>query len=327
MYVKRFFRLFVFVALCLFLVSMNDREVEASLKDIPTNSSEEINYLIDKKVINGYPDGTFRPQAQVSRQEAVTMVVRALGLNGKKRDTVFVDVPTSLYSSGYIQSAYEQNLLALNNSKTFRPEVPMTRGEVAYLLQPAFDLTSSDTKLAISDISANGTLYDAVNAIVTSGLSNGYPDGSFKPNNAVTREEFSLFVARGLNSSYRVQYLGEPQKQAVVDVASWDILNVRSGPGTAHSVVGSFKPGTTVSVYNYQGDWALVSNDSVTGYVNSYYLADPNYLKRQLQEKQLRLMQDMVAHDAGAVGNGLYEKEINLSIALKVENILKQKGI
>ena len=43
MYVKRVFRLFVFVALCLFIVSMNVREVEASLKDIPPGSSEEIN--------------------------------------------------------------------------------------------------------------------------------------------------------------------------------------------------------------------------------------------------------------------------------------------
>ena len=51
MYVKRVFRLFIFAALCLFIVSMNDREVEASLKDIPTNSSEEINYLIGKRLL------------------------------------------------------------------------------------------------------------------------------------------------------------------------------------------------------------------------------------------------------------------------------------
>ena len=173
MYVKRVFRLFVFAALCLFIVSMNDREVEASLKDIPTNSSEEINYLIDKKVIDGYPDGTFRPQAKVTRQEAVTMVARALGLNGKMRDTIFVDVPSSLYSSGYIQSAYEQKLLTLNSNKTFRPEDSMTRGEVAYLLQRAFDLTSSDTTGNHFRCISNGSLYDAVNAIVTSDFPTG----------------------------------------------------------------------------------------------------------------------------------------------------------
>ena len=81
MYLKRVFRLFVFAALCLFVVSMNVREVEASLKDIPAGSSEEINFLIDQDIINGYPDGTFRPQAHVTREEAVTMVARALGLN------------------------------------------------------------------------------------------------------------------------------------------------------------------------------------------------------------------------------------------------------
>ena len=328
MYVKRVFRLFIFVALCLFIVSMNDREVEASLKDIPPNSSEQINYLIGKKVIDGYPDGTFRPQAKVTRQEAVTMVARALGLNGQMRNTIFVDVPSSLYSSGYVQSAYEQKLLTLNSNKTFRPEDSMTRGEVAYFLQRAFNLTTNDMTVTISDVSSNnGSLYNAVNAIITNGLSDGYPDGSFKPNNVVTREEFSLFVARGLNESYRVQYLGKPQKQAVVDVASWDVLNVRSGPGTAHSVVGSYKPGTTVTIYNYQGDWALVSNGSVTGYVNSYYLADPNVSKAPTPGKTITIDPGHGGHDPGAVGNGLQEKEINLSIALKVQKILKQKGI
>ena len=307
---------------------MNDREVEASLKDIPPNSSEQINYLIGKKVIDGYPDGTFRPQAKVTRQEAVTMVARALGLNGQMRNTIFVDVPSSLYSSGYVQSAYEQKLLTQNSNKTFRPEDSMTRGEVAYFLQRAFNLTSNDMTVTISDVSSNnGSLYNAVNAIITNGLSDGYPDGSFKPNNVVTREEFSLFVARGLNESYRVQYLGQPQKQAVVDVASWDVLNVRSGPGTAHSVVGSYKPGTAVTIYNYQGDWALVSNGSVTGYVNSYYLADPNVSKAPTPGKTITIDPGHGGHDPGAVGNGLQEKEINLSIALKVQKILKQKGI
>ena len=122
------------------------------------------------------------------------MVARALGLNGKMRNTIFVDVPSSLYSSGYVQSAYEQKLLTLNSNKTFRPEDYMTRGEVAYFLQRAFNLTSSDTTVTISDVSSNGSLYDAVNAIVTNGLSDGYPDGSFKPNNAVTREEFSFLL-------------------------------------------------------------------------------------------------------------------------------------
>ena len=110
-------------------------------------------------------------------------------------------------------------------------------------------------------------------------------------------------------------------------VASWDVLNVRSGPSTDYSVVGSFKPGTTVSVYNYQGDWALVSNGSVSGYVNSYYLADPNVSKAPTPGKTITIDPGHGGHDPGAVGNGLQEKEINLSIALKVQKILKQKGI
>ena len=321
MYLKRVFRLFVFAALCLFVVSMNVREVEASLKDIPAGSSEEINFLIDQDIINGYPDGTFRPQAHVTREEAVTMVARALGLNAQQRKTVFADVSASAYSSGYIQSAYENELLTLNSNHTFRPFDNLSRGEVAYLLQRTFDLTASGSTATIPDVSSSSDLYVAINAIITAGLSNGYPDGSYKPNNSVTREEFALFVARGLNPDYRVIYLGEPIEQMQVNVPSWDVLNVRSGPSTSHQTVGSFKAGTKVSIYRYEGDWAYVSSGNITGYVNSYYLTTP------LSGNTIAIDAGHGGKDSGAVGNGLLEKEINLSIALKVQKILEQKGI
>ena len=241
MRLKEFYRISIFVVLCLFIVSMNGKEASASLRDIPTGSSGEINYLIERNVIDGYPDGTFRPSEKVSRQEAITMVARALGLNGKQRETVFADVPASAYSSGYIQSAYDNKLLTLNSNHTFRPFDNMTRGEVAYFLQRTFNLTASEAGATISDVSSSSDLYGAINAIITAGLSNGYPDGSYKPNNSVTREEFALFVARGLNPDYRVTYVGAPIEQLQVNVPSWDVLNVRSGPSANHSIVGSFK--------------------------------------------------------------------------------------
>ena len=56
-------------------------------------------------------------------------------------------------------------------------------------------------------------------------------------------------------------------------VASNDVLNVRSGVGTSHSIVGKLKLNDQVSVYRYEGDWAYIKSGNVTGYVNSYYLS------------------------------------------------------
>ena len=91
--------------------------------------------------------------------------------------------------------------------------------------------------------------------------------------------------------------------------------------GANYSKVGSFKDGTQVNIYRYEGDWAYVSSGSITGYVNSYYLATPS------SGKKIAIDAGHGGSDTGAIGNGLLEKEINLSIALKVESLLKQKGI
>lgn len=319
------YRISILVVVCLFIVSFQGRGASASgLKDIPAMYKNEINYLLERNVVNGYPDKTFGPKLNVTREEAVTMVGRAIGLDGQPRKTSFKDVQPSSWSSGYIQSALDNQLLSTNTEAKFRPHDKMTRGEMALLLQRAFNLSEKGS-VSISDVSDTGDLYDAINAIVTAGLSNGYPDGTFKPKNAMTREEFALFVARGLNEEYRVSQDLEPIGEAVVNASS---LNVRSGPSTDYSAVGFLQEGASVVVYKQEGDWAYISMGSVYGYVNtSYLIISPITLPPTETERVIAIDAGHGGKDPGAVGFGLEEKEINLSVALKVESLLKEHGI
>lgn len=302
------------------------------MKDIPERSKEEIHYLINLKVINGYPDGTFKPSLEVSREEAVTMVARAIQLNGEPRKVIFNDVKDNSWSSGYIQSAYEKGLLDVNNGK-FRPKDKMTRGEMAVLLQRAFDLKGEGTVI-ISDVSTNHRLHDAINAVMTAGLSNGYPDGTFKPDNKMLREEFALFVARGLNENYRVypdniisdetdgEENEEPQvKEAIVRA---DILNLRSTPTDASpdNIIGKLPEGTRVTIHHYEGNWVYVTAGDLTGYVFGSYLQLVTHTN-----KIIAIDPGHGGHDPGAIGNGLVEKEVNLDVALRVKKILEKEGI
>jgi N-acetylmuramoyl-L-alanine amidase len=247
------------------------------------------------------------------------MVGRALGYSGKQRITSFKDVPSNYYSSGYIQTALEKKLITQNSTQTFRPKERMTRGEMAYLLQNAFQLTGKSA-VSVSDVSSGGSLYDAVNAIITAGLSNGYPDGSFKPNNAMTRTEFSLFVARALNEQFRISNDLKPIGEATVNA---DFLNVRSTPtsSTNDNIIGSLSNGTHVTIFAYEGDWAYVSYSNTYGYVHRSYLSFSS------EEKIVAIDAGHGDGDPGASGNGVVEKKINLSVALKVQKILEQKGI
>lgn len=320
MFQKIAYRISILVVACIFIVSLGGKASANSFSDIPSLYSKEINYLLDKEVINGYPDKTFRPRVNVTREEAVTMVGRALGYDGTQRASDYVDVKPESYASGYIQSALEKGIISNNPDQKFRPKDNMTRGEMAYLLQNAFNLTETGV-VTISDVNQIGTLYEAVNAIVTAGLANGYPDGTFKPDNPMTRTEFSLFVARGLNEDFRVHSEAGEIDTATVNA---DFLNVRTGPGTTYEVMDQLANGTQVTIHQYLDDWAHISTDTVTGYVNRKYL---KLASSSTGEKIIAIDAGHGGKDPGAIGNGLQEKEVNLAVALKVEKLLKQHDI
>ncbi|MCA1041632.1 N-acetylmuramoyl-L-alanine amidase [Bacillus infantis] len=325
MFKKITYGLSILVAVCILVISMGGKGMAASLSDIPAKYSSEVNYLMQRSVVTGYPDSTFRPNLDVTREEAATMIGRALGLNGDKRQTGFSDVSKDSYASGYIQSAADKGIITGDAEGTFRPKDKMTRGEMAYLLKRAFEL-SETSNVFFSDVAASGAQYTAINNIVTAGLSNGYPDGSFKPGNAITRVEFSLFTARGLDQSFRVSE-ADLKPSGVKYVTATD-LNVRTGPGTGYNVVGSLPQDAEVTIYYSQGDWVYASSGSLKGFVHSGYLADS--LEPVVKPSGKRIIAIDPGHggkDPGAISNGIYEKELNLSVSLKVRNILQQKGI
>ena len=157
---------------------------------------------------------------------------------------------------------------------------------MSYLLVRGFQLEET-SNVNFSDVPVSGDQYEAISKVATAGLTVGYTDGRFRPSNLVTRQDFAVFVARGLNQDYRVSYVGgekpieqKPIKEAVVNVDSWDVLNVRSGAGANYPVVGKLTAGTKVSVFRYEGEWAYIQSGNLTGYVNKYYLASPSTSKK-----------------------------------------------
>lgn len=325
---------FSLVAVCLVLFSyIGSSQAAAKLPDIPSSAAKEINFLLDKKIIAGYEDGTFKPTRNVTRAEAAIMLGRALKLDGTQRSTTFSDVGASAKASGYIQSAVKKGIISGYKDGTFKPDNTISRVEMAYLLERSFDLEEM-SDIRFSDIPASGEQHEAINKVATAGITVGYPDGKYRPTEVVTRQDFSVFVARALNPEFRISKAEdpvkeepakqEPIKQAYVNVDSWDVLNVRSGPNVDHSVVGKLNVNTQVSVYRYEGDWAYIKSGNISGYVNSYYLSSS-----KVKESKAKITID-AGHggtDPGASGNGIIEKELTLDVAKRVERLLKEKGI
>ena len=158
---------------------------------------EGINELYKGKIVDGYPDGKFHPTNNVTRSEAVTMLGRARKWPGEQTSTIFSDVLSVDYSSGYIKSATERGIVLGYPDGKFHPNSFITRGDVALILQETFDYPFV-TEYYFPDV-RNTNYYDnAINSLASKGIIEGYPDGTFKPDQPISRAEFSKLLSKAL---------------------------------------------------------------------------------------------------------------------------------
>lgn len=163
---------------------------------------EEITYLMDKGIVNGYGNGTVKPERNVTRAEAAIMIARLHDFDGAQQETPFDDVPKDHPASGYIAEAAKAKLISGYTDGTYDPDAPIIRGDMAIIVQRVFDLgitTDSDFK----DVSSNMKAHEAIETLIAANITIGYPDMTFRPLQNVTRGEFSAFLARGLEPKFR----------------------------------------------------------------------------------------------------------------------------
>ncbi|KAA9023929.1 S-layer homology domain-containing protein [Niallia endozanthoxylica] len=164
---------------------------------------DEVGYLSSKGIISGYPDGSFRANNTVTRAQAAIMIGRALGLDGGPRDTQFIDVKSNVTGSGYIASAVDRGIISGFPDGSYRPYEPVNRGQMAIFINRAYTLTTGQTSIYFSDVSLNMSAYQSILNVATNGIASGYPDSTYRPNQSVSRGQFSAFMARTLEPSYR----------------------------------------------------------------------------------------------------------------------------
>ncbi|MDX8344137.1 S-layer homology domain-containing protein [Rossellomorea sp. YZS02] len=187
--------------------------------DVPTTHTffDEITYLSDQEIINGFNDGTFAPGKPVTRAAAAAMIGRAIGLDGEQRATTFDDVGESNFASGYIQSAVESKIISGYTDGTFKPGKIVTRGEMAIFLARAFDLTVK-AETSFSDVSPSMAASDSILQILAERITSGYTDGTYRPNQDVTRDQFSAFLARALDDRFKQDPVPVPGNLTITSV-------------------------------------------------------------------------------------------------------------
>lgn len=109
------------------------------------------------------------------------------------------DVPETHWAYPFIRPMYDEGYLPDFPEGGFQPDQPLTRADLASLLSQAFgDAPREGTTLAFEDVSGDYWAAPAINSAVSQGFMNGYPEGDFRPDQAVPRYEVLVSLATGL---------------------------------------------------------------------------------------------------------------------------------
>ena len=164
-----------------------------------TWAADDINQLADLGVVTGNPDGTFRPDSQITRAEIVAILVRLYDLDSETMVT-FEDTQNH-WASGYISIAASLGHVNGFDTAHFGPNEALTREQLAVMVTRIAGLQpSGGTALSFADSSAiSGWAMDGVRAAFENGLISGYPDGTFRPDAEITRAEACHLIVNLIN--------------------------------------------------------------------------------------------------------------------------------
>ncbi len=150
--------------------------------------------------LSGYDDGTVRPAADVTRGEFTRMLVDAvLGYNPEidaKYANPFWDVGENRYYRDYIAYAYFYGVTIGYTDGTFRPDEPISRAEAASMLARAINVVPLSDGERFTDVDNSRWYSGFINALNKAGVVNGYKDGTFRPENSLTRAESVALLVR-----------------------------------------------------------------------------------------------------------------------------------
>jgi len=141
--------------------------------------------------VNGYPDGTFKPEGSITRAEASAVIVRALGLEAaadaaKGLGSKFSDVPATHWASGYINVCTTKSILKGYPDGTFKPEANVTNAEMITMVVRALNRESE----AIGEWPIGHITVAAANSIIGSGFASNAP---------ANRGDVATYVAKAAN--------------------------------------------------------------------------------------------------------------------------------
>ena len=178
--------------------------------------TENVEYVYSHKdltYIVGYPDESVRPDASMTRAEATTVFYRLYDgeypeFERRMSNGTFEDVKTDYWFYKEVETLYNIGIVDGTDEHKFSLDAPVTRAEFAVMAARFANLDYEGGNL-FDDVPNGHWAYSYINAAANAGWVEGYPDGSFRPDEPISRAEVVRLVNGMINRNVTLDKLKE----------------------------------------------------------------------------------------------------------------------
>ncbi|MBQ4110544.1 MAG: S-layer homology domain-containing protein [Clostridia bacterium] len=277
------------ICLMLILILVFQTSVMAAPYDVQRHwTGSAVNTLIYHGVINGYPDGRFKPDRTITREEVAVILFKLMtkvhypaeDAGQYANQQIFWDVSPDRWSAMAINYFGANMVLNGYEDGSFRPRNVVTREELAsmiYQYTKRFHPVSSDMWANFSDINESFA-YEAIRFLCSANICYGYPDGTFRPEAQTLRGEAAV-IFTALSGYAQIPVVNYLPSYNVIDVPYISQLS------PVYAVVGceptsllmglkgkGYAQGTTLR--EFLDNMPKTTSNPAKGFVGSPYVAD-----------------------------------------------------
>lgn len=236
------------------LVSSAPAFAQTRFTDVPSGYWAErfITDLAARDIIAGFPDGSFQPNAPVTRAQYAAMVRQAFNQANIRGSVSFVDVASDYWATPAINEAYSMGFLSGYPGNIFRPSENIPRAQVLVSLANGLNYTANSANSVQYYADAAAIPNYAVSSIAAATerrIAVNYPNVQrLEPNQTATRADVAAFIYQALASQGQVTAVSSPY-----------IVNLAQSPSPTPSASASLPAGSTIPVsYGNDADEILL---------------------------------------------------------------------
>jgi hypothetical protein len=168
-----------------------------------------IRELAARRVLGGFPDGSFKPDQPVTRAQFAAMLRQAFNRSSVRNPITFKDVPSNYWASGAIAEAYSEGWMSGYPEGDFRPEQNITRAQVIVALANGLNYSANSTNTALQSYNDASAIPDwargSVAAATEKRMVVNYPNVNvLNPNQNATRAEVAAMLFQAMASTGQV---------------------------------------------------------------------------------------------------------------------------